>query len=323
MTRANRNYKDTIFSDLFYRDRDAKKNILSLYNALYNDHLDDPEQIELIRLENTMFMDMYNDSAFCVRDRRIVLSEHQSTINYNLPLRDLLYIAGEYEQYFPTDIRYKKKAVQIPTPDFITFYNGKEEFPAEATMRLSDSYIEKDPVFSLELLVRVININPDSGHSVLEKCTVLREYSYLIEETRGYGGDKDALAKAVKACMDKGILSEYLRRKGKRAVNMLFAEYDYDKDIAVQRQEAAEEAIAKMNVKLTAALEDIEKARRETEAEKKKTEMEKRRAEEAEKARFASVQKLKGMGLEDDVIPDITGFSKDEIQTILNGCDPK
>ena len=304
MPKANRKYKDTVFSDLFYQDRDAKKNILSLYNALYDEHLSDPEQVQLIRLENTLFMDLYNDSAFSVGDRRIVLSEHQSTINYNLPLRDLLYIAGEYEQYFPTDIRYKKKAVQIPTPDFITFYNGLEDFPAEATMRLSDSFIEKEPTRSLELVVQVININPKKQHPILNKCPVLRDYSFLVEETRSYGGDKEALTKAVKACLDKGILVDYLLRKGKRAVNMLFAEYDYDTDIAVQRQEAAEEAVEKMNAKLAEIQEEAER--------------EKKKAEAAERARFLSVWKMRERGLSDTEISEISGFSVEEIRNILD-----
>lgn len=304
MPKANRKYKDTVFSDLFYRDRDAKKNILSLYNALYDEHLTDPEQVQLIRLENTLFMDLYNDSAFSVGDRRIVLSEHQSTINYNLPLRDLLYIAGEYEQFFPTDIRYKKKAVQIPTPDFITFYNGLEDFPAEATMRLSDSFIEKEPSRSLELVVQVININPKKQHPILNKCPVLRDYSFLVEETRNYGGDKEALTKAVKACLDRGILVDYLLRKGKRAVNMLFAEYDYDTDIAVQRQEAAEEAVEKMNAKLAEIQEEAER--------------EKKKAEAAERARFLSVWKMRERGLSDTEISEISGFSVEEIRNILD-----
>ena len=270
---------------------------------MYDEHLTDPEQVQLIRLENTLFMDLYNDSAFSVGDRRIVLSEHQSTINYNLPLRDLLYIAGEYEQYFPTDIRYKKKAVQIPTPDFITFYNGLEDFPAEATMRLSDSFIEKEPTRSLELVVQVININPKKQHPILNKCPVLRDYSFLVEETRSYGGDKEALTKAVKACLDKGILVDYLLRKGKRAVNMLFAEYDYDTDIAVQRQEAAEEAVEKMNAKLTEIQEEAER--------------EKKKAEAAERARFLSVWKMRERGLEDTEISEISGFSIEEIRSIL------
>lgn len=271
---------------------------------MYDEHLTDPEQVQLIRLENTLFMDLYNDSAFSVGDRRIVLSEHQSTINYNLPLRDLLYIAGEYEQYFPTDIRYKKKAVQIPTPDFITFYNGLEDFPAEATMRLSDSFIEKEPTRSLELVVQVININPKKQHPILNKCPVLRDYSFLVEETRSYGGDKEALTKAVKACLDKGILADYLLRKGKRAVNMLFAEYDYDTDIAVQRQEAAEEAVEKMNAKLAEIQEEAER--------------EKKKAEAAERARFLSVWKMRERGLSDTEISEISGFSVEEIRNILD-----
>lgn len=205
----------------------------------------------------------------------------------------------------------KMKAVQIPTPDFITFYNGLEDFPAEATMRLSDSFIEKEPSRSLELVVQVININPKKRHPILNKCPVLRDYSFLVEETRSYGGDKEALTKAVKACLDKGILVDYLLRKGKRAVNMLFAEYDYDTDIAVQRQEAAEEAVEKLHEKMTAIQEEANKARQEAEIEKKK-------AEAAENARFLSVRKLKKMGLEDIAISEISGFSIEEINNILD-----
>lgn len=48
---------------------------------------------------------------------------------------------------------------------------------------------------------------------------------------------------AVDECIKRGILSEYLRKKGSEAVNMLMAEYDYDMDIKVQREEAKEEGI--------------------------------------------------------------------------------
>ena len=186
-----------------------------------------------------------------------------------------------------------------------------EDFPAEAKMRLSDSFIEKEPTRSLELVVQVININPQKQHPILNKCPVLRDYSFLVEETRSYGGDKEALTKAVKACLDKGILADYLLRKGKRAVNMLFAEYDYDTDIAVQRQEAAEEAVEKLHEKMTAIQEEANKARQEAEIEKKK-------AEAAENARFLSVRKLKKMGLEDIAISEISGFSIEEINNILD-----
>ena len=56
-------------------------------------------------------------------------------------------------------------------------------------------------------------------------------------------GEENALQNAVDECIDRGILSEYLRKKGSEAVNMLIAEYDYDMDIKVQRKEAKEEGI--------------------------------------------------------------------------------
>ena len=66
-----------------------------------------------------------------------------------------------------------------------------------------------------------------------------------MEETRKYKGDKKALEKSVRQCITEGILADYLSRKGSEVVNMLMAEYDYDMDIAVQREEAAEEAEAR------------------------------------------------------------------------------
>ncbi|MGN0266384.1 MAG: hypothetical protein ACI4D7_01775 [Lachnospiraceae bacterium] len=36
-----RNYKDSVFVDLFYTDENAGENLLSLYNALYDDSLTD------------------------------------------------------------------------------------------------------------------------------------------------------------------------------------------------------------------------------------------------------------------------------------------
>ena len=38
--------------------------------------------------------------------------------------------------------------------------------------------------------------------------------------------------------MNPGVLADYLLREGSEVVNMLIAEYDYDMDIEVQREEA-------------------------------------------------------------------------------------
>lgn len=41
--------------------------------------------------------------------------------------------------------------------------------------------------------------------------------------------------------IDNNILAEYLKRKGSEVRNMLVAEYNYEKDIAVKQEEAREE----------------------------------------------------------------------------------
>ena len=54
-------------------------------------------------------------------------------------------------------------------------------------------------------------------------------------------GEEEPYKKAIKECIEKGILADYLVRKGSEVVNMLLDEYDYETDIEVQREEAREE----------------------------------------------------------------------------------
>ena len=53
---VNRNYKDSVFVDLFSEDTKAKENLLSLYNALHNTHLDSVSALTPLRLEQVMYM---------------------------------------------------------------------------------------------------------------------------------------------------------------------------------------------------------------------------------------------------------------------------
>ena len=120
---------------------------------------------------------------------------------------------------------------------------GKEKWEKEKELRLSDAYIVKDGEPSLELKVKVINIRPEEHHEILEKCQVLKEYSQFMEIVQNYqiSGEEEPYKKAIKECIEKGILADYLMRKGSEVVNMLLDEYDYETDIEVQREEAREE----------------------------------------------------------------------------------
>ncbi|MBE6352730.1 MAG: hypothetical protein E7060_07280 [Treponema bryantii] len=251
MTMENRKHKDSLFIDLFCKDKvEGKENFISLYNALHQSKLDlASTELKEVNIENVLYTVRSNDIAMLVDDRLVVLLEHQSTINENMPLRLLEYVSRVYEQLIPIRTRYKKKAMKLPYPEFYVFYDGKNSYPAEKTLKLSDAFIIPEKKYlkkkniSLEILVKVININIGANNSILKHCKTLEEYSTLVElvrESKQENPDsslEETLTKAIK----NGILSEYLQRKSSEVRNMLIAEYSYETDIEVQREEAFEE----------------------------------------------------------------------------------
>ena len=72
----NRNYKDSVFVDLFSTDEKAKERFLSLYNALHGTELKDTKQLKNVRLDQVLYMSFYNDVSYLVENKIIVLAEH-------------------------------------------------------------------------------------------------------------------------------------------------------------------------------------------------------------------------------------------------------
>ena len=70
--RANHQYKDTVFR-MLYRD---KENLLSLYNAMNGRNYTNPEELQIVTLENAIYLGMKNDLAF-IMDMNLYLYEHQ------------------------------------------------------------------------------------------------------------------------------------------------------------------------------------------------------------------------------------------------------
>lgn len=243
MGKENRKHKDSMFVDLFYEDETAKENLLSLYNALHDTDLKDKNVVRKVRIEDVLYKNFKNDISFEVEGKVLVLGEHQSTINPNMPLRCLLYLGRAYEQLVDEEARYKTKLAKIPTPEFYTFYNGEKDLPVEQELVLSDAYQSPSGSNTAELKVKIININTDKGHIILKKSEILKEYSLFIEAVRRHSGEEDAIKQAIQECIEKGILSEYLKRKGSEVKNMLVAEYSYEKDIQVKQTEAWEDGV--------------------------------------------------------------------------------
>ena len=82
--RTNREYKDSVFVDLFSIDEKTRnKAVVPLYNALHQKKITNKEKIKFVRLENVLFRKVRNDVSFIVDDKLVILLEHQSTINKN------------------------------------------------------------------------------------------------------------------------------------------------------------------------------------------------------------------------------------------------
>ena len=256
--KTNRNYKDSVFVDLFAHDINAKENFISLYNALHGTNLDaKTTEVQPVMLERVLYMKYYNDIAMLIDGKIVILIEHQSTINQNMPFRFLEYIARIYEKITTKDEKFGRKLVKLPIPEFYVFYNGKDDYPTESVMKLSDAFMQIDDYsklknqlenanYPLEISVKVININVDKENPILKHCETLKQYSEFIEQVRCNieNAVPEPFTTAIKQAIKKGFLSDYLNRKSTEVQNMLLAEYDYDTDIAVQRREAREEGIS-------------------------------------------------------------------------------
>jgi len=240
MKKHNRRYKDSAFVDFFSEDRTAKANFLALYNALHGTDYQSTAILKNIRLKQVLYMSFANDVSYLVDNKIIVLAEHQSTINPNMPIRCLEYIARLYEQFYKSKEKYSRKQLAIPTPEFYVFYNGKEPYRGDSLLKLSDSFTQTHDEYALELSVKVVNINYDKTNEILKLCKPLKQYSLFVDAVRrNIAVDKEhGFEKAIKECIQNDILREYLQRKSKEVLNMLIGEYDYDTDIAVQREES-------------------------------------------------------------------------------------
>lgn len=170
MLRANKKYKDTVFRMLF----SDRENLLSLYNAINGTTYENPEALEIVTLENAIYMGMKNDLAFIV-DTNLFLYEHQSTYNPNMPLRDLLYISSEYQKLVDHRSLYPSILQKIPAPNFIVFYNGTRKKEDRWENLLSEAFEHLEGKPNLELRVVTLNINENHNRELMEQCKILRE----------------------------------------------------------------------------------------------------------------------------------------------------
>ena len=234
-----RTHKDTVFRMLF---RDKNK-LLSLFNAVNGTYYEHPEELQVCALENAIYMNMKNDVS-CVVDDRLNLYEHQSTVNPNMPLRNLFYISRLYETLIQKEEIYGRRAVKLPNPHFIVFYNGEDEQPERKVMRLSQLYTRQTREPALELVVVQLNINEGYNEKLKENCEALFGYMAYAGKVRRYQREMeldDAVDKSVTECIREGILAEFFQKNRAEVVQMSIFEYDEEAHMRLIREEGREE----------------------------------------------------------------------------------
>ncbi|MDR2797858.1 MAG: Rpn family recombination-promoting nuclease/putative transposase [Treponema sp.] len=290
---TNAQYKDSVFSLLFSEPETLRE----LYSAIEGVPVDPAVPVTINTLQDVLYMERYNDISFTLGNKLVILIEHQSSINPNMPLRILLYIAGVYEKIIEQGVKgslYREKLIMIPYPVLIVLYNGTKPYPDQQILRLSDAFEDlgdlKGKVFShLELMVKMYNINQGHNEDILQRCVKLKEYSTFIEkirENRKTQGKEEALKAAINYCIDHQILRAFLIAHSTEVRNMLSREWNWDEAKEIWQEEAWEEG------------------REEGREEGKQEEREKAYQEKLESAR-----KFKAMGFPVEQIAAGTGLS--------------
>ena len=268
---VTRRYKDNVFC-MLYSD---KRNLLDLYNALNNSSHTDIDKLTVTTLKGGTYMKYKNDASF-VFSYELYMFEQQSSINFNMPLRFFHYGSEVYRDMFPNNVLHKKSMLKIPTPHFITFYNGKEKMKERVKiLRLSDMFEQKTDNPELELIVTVININPEdesdndggtaekvpiivgenkdafvknalANADILNRCKSLRDYMTFVNKVRNktdvYEMDvKEAVTEAVDECIKEDVLSEFFIEHREEVIAVSVFEYDEEGHMDIVREEGREE----------------------------------------------------------------------------------
>ena len=242
----NREYKATLFSLIFGEN---KENLLDLFNALNGTSYGNAEEIEYTTLESDrgFFLRLKNDLSFII-DRTLGVYEHQSTTtSANIALRLLHYYSDLMRKMIDGKLLYRARMVKIPAPQFIVFYNGRNEQADEVIFHLSDLFERRVDTPEIELKVRMININDGRNEELLEKCSSLAQYARFVCRMRNALDniqDKDQRWKAasdvIRDSINDGILPDVLQRYRSEVIEMYYWEYDEEAHRWAIEQDAIE-----------------------------------------------------------------------------------
>ena len=135
--------------------------------------------------------------------------------------------------------------MKLPTPHFVVFYNGVKDMPDERLLKLSDAYEITEEEKSLEVVVRMININYGRNKELMQGCSKLEEYAFFIHQVRSNLQKgmkrKKAVDEAIFYCIEHGVMAEFLKKHRFKARGNVLFEYDENWHMYMERRDAKAE----------------------------------------------------------------------------------
>lgn len=247
----NSNYKDSLFRKVF----SEKEDLLDLYNAISGRNCKCADELTIFTLEDVLYISRKNDISFIIEDV-LNLYEHQSTLNPNMPIRGLIYLAKNLEAYISlNNINvHSTKLQKFPIPQYIVFYNGNDKMEDKIEFHLKDAFVNVDSMSPcIDLIATCLNINYGHNNKILEKCKKLNEYSIFVSKIKARIREgrnlSDLLDEVIDNCIEQGILKEILlKQRGEvRSMVLNYTREKHEYFMRLEGREDAREQINKLN----------------------------------------------------------------------------
>ena len=288
--KPNYTLKDSLFIDLF----SDKMRLIQLYKSLIDDDREiNPDDIEILTIQNIILRGIYNDLGFRVKDEIIILMEAQTTYTTNIVLRILFYLSETLKNYIIDSSEnknlnelYNTKPRIIPKIKLFVVYTG-DKMMQDHDLHLKDVMVENDIISDIDMKVRVLCTG--------NKSSILGQYILFTQiYTKQKKECKDietAVKNTIEICMNDEILKEYLEYRKMEVQEMI---------TAFTTQEEAFESFLK---------DEVKRGRKEGE--------EKGRKEGEEKGKIDTLINFFKNGAGLDLISKAVGMSIDEVKSIL------
>ncbi len=271
-----REIKSTLFTRLF----SIRKNALLLYQTLHpEDVTATVDDVKIVTLEAILTDKIYNDLGIRIKDKLIILIEHQSTWSENIVVRIFLYIAQTFNEFIhehDLDV-YGSAKIKLPKPEAYVVYTGDRK-SCPKVLSLNKLFWDGDEDYAVDVRVKVLRDGKDGD--ILNQYVLFTKA--LAEQVKIYGPTRKAVREAIRICKKRNILREFLQSREKEVVDIMITLFDHQEIQDRYLRHAIADGVAKGIAKKVAK----EVAKREAEFANREAEFANREAEF--KAEFAN-----------------------------------